>query len=180
MNKQKLIVTSLLILGALLVITNSVVFASDLYKGMMQSDPENSENDEETPFWGQMHGQGRRWAFGKEFQPMKSELVEAVADVTGLTVDEIESRLNNGERLLNIAIDAGMAEEEYFDLMLALRQEFIDKALEDGVINEDQYNRMQGRLNAVQDGDGFGACEPRNNRLSPMDGYGRGRGRGRW
>jgi hypothetical protein len=52
---------------------------------------------------------------------MHDAIVQAVAKVTGLSVDDIEDRISQGERLFEIAMDAGLDQGAFFDLMQETR-----------------------------------------------------------
>lgn len=64
----------------------------------------------------------RSWDDG--FHPMMSQLIEALANVSNLTIDEIESRLTEGERLFEIALEAGLSQESFFELHQQIREQF--------------------------------------------------------
>lgn len=173
-QRQNNIGLALLIALALLVVATGAVFAA----GMAQSEPPDAaEKEENWPFWGPMHGRRAGWSDDAPFMSMHDAMIEAVADATGLSVEAIAARLADGERLISIALDAGLSEEDYFNLKDAVRARFLAEALESGWITEAQYQRMLERGQGKFGGRGFGGCHrfDEDNTSS----WGRGSGRGR-
>jgi hypothetical protein len=112
---------------------------------------------------------------------MHDAMVQAVADVTGFSVDEIEDRISKGERLFEIALDAGLDQATFFDLMQDTRASVLAEALESGLITEEQYQRMQDRTREDRYGRGFGGCYQLDGEGYPQDGRTPRRGSGmRW
>jgi hypothetical protein len=110
---------------------------------------------------------------------MHDAMVQAVADVTGISVDEIEDRISEGERLFEIALDAGLDQVAFFDLMQETRESVLAEALESGLITEEQYQRMQNRTREDRYGRGFGGCHQLDGEGYPQDGRTPRRGFGR-
>ena len=180
MKKQRSIWIAFLTAAALLLVTTSVVFANSL---MHDTPPFNPDSDEgEFTHWGPMHGRGfRRGLFGMGDPAMMDQMIDVVSQQTGLTLEEIESRLSEGERLFDMAIDAGMDEDVFFDLMAEVRKDYFADAVEDGWMSEERYQWMIERLEGAAFGnpDGF-PCHQGQGNLSPMiNGTQRGSGR-RW
>lgn len=176
MNKQKLLGVVVIVMLALLVLSAGVVSAVEL----AQDGPpwlDGSENNGE--YWGPMHGRRGRWSSEESFQPMHDFMVAAVAEATGLMLDEIEARLAAGERMISIALDEGLTEPEYFDLMAETRAAFLAEAVEAGWITQDQYQRMLERKQGASFGRGFGGCHWYDSDGEPSGGRGPGRGHGR-
>lgn len=182
MKKQKTIGIALLVTAALLVIATGVVFASGLHQEMPPFYPENKENVGEDAYWGpmSMHGYGRHAEATGEFPPMRSAMVEAVAEATDLAVEEIETRIGDGEHLYTIALDAGMSEEAFIDLMTDVREGYFADAVDEGWMTEEQFNWMNDHMGGNWEDEDFGGCHRQNGESFPM--YNepqRGRG-GRW
>lgn len=180
MNKQNIIGLAVFVTISLLVITTGVVFAA----GLNQSGPPWFAGDEDYDYgehWGPMHGRRGNWHVDAAFPPMHAVMVEAVANATGMSVDAIEARLADGQRLFAIALDAGMDEDDYFDLMAETREAFFAEALEKGWITEERYQWMLERIEGDDFGPGYGGCHRYEAEgFSPQDrSPGRGR-RGRW
>lgn len=176
MNKQKTIGMAVLVTLALLVVTTGAVFAI----GLTQGGPPWSAADEDVDYdeyWGPMHG--RRGTWSPDEPLMHDAMVQAVADVTGLSVDEIELRVSEGERLYEIALDAGMDQGVFFDLMQETRESVLAEALDAGLITAEQYQRRQDRTQEDRYGRGFGGCYQLNGEGYLQDGRTPRRGFGR-
>ncbi len=76
-------------------------------------------------FWGD-DADGRCPGYGVdgEYGPMHEAMTQALSDATGLTVEEINERLANGEHHFEIALDAGLTEEDLQALMQAVYQSY--------------------------------------------------------
>jgi hypothetical protein len=180
MNKQKKIGIALLFTVGLLVMTTSIVFANSLFQALPGYGTQNFENDQDGAVWGPMHGRGRRWESDREFAPMKTAMVNALAEVTGLTVEDINNRLDEGERLFSIAQDAALSEAEFFELMREVRKDYLATLLEEGWLTEERYQRMLERIDGNWGEEGYGGCHFVDDPFSPrVDGGQRGR-RARW
>jgi hypothetical protein len=177
MNKQKAIGISILVTVALLVITTGVVFAAGFAHGG-QPFNQAERGDDSGQFWGPMHGRG--WS--SEEQPMHEAMVGAVADATGLSVEDIEDRLASGEHLSEVALDAGMDETAFFELMTETREAFLAEAIENGWLSEAHYQWMLEHMDGEAYGPGDGSCHGFDTEEDVFRG-GRGHGmgrRGRW
>ena len=176
MDKQKTIGMAVLVTLALLVVTTGAVFAI----GLTQGGPAWSAEDEDVDYgeyWGPMHGRRGTWSSDEPL--MHDAMVQALADVTGLSVDEIESHISEGQRLYEIALDAGMDQAAFFDLMQETRESVLADAFDAGLITEEQYQRMQDRTQDDRYGRGFGGCYQFNEEGYPQDGRTPRRGFGR-
>jgi hypothetical protein len=172
MKKFKNFTLALAITLVLLAATTSGVFASSLNQG---GQPFNTENEaaNQGQYLGQMYGRGGRWSSGSAPQSLRSDMIEAVSGVTGLSVEEIEASIANGERLFAIALDAGMTEVEYFDLMKATRDAFWAERVEAGEMSEAQYQWMLQHQQGDPDSPGLAECF-RYDGAGTGDGYGMG------
>lgn len=175
MNKYKLFAIVLAAV-ALLVISTGLVFAVGLIQGGSPYWAEEKDN-ESGSYWIPMHGRRGGWSSEAPFPPMHEAMISAVAEATGLTVDEIEARLTDGERLISVALDAGMTEADFFELMTETRTAFLDEALEAGWITEAQYQWMLERNEGAPYGRGYEGCHGFD--FTGGRSYGRGR-KGRW
>lgn len=183
--KKNTLWIAIFLAAALLVVSTGVVFAGSLLHGRSPFYPETEgfqepvDNDDH---WGPMHGRGsRRGQFGMGDSTMMDEMIDAVSEQTSLTFEEIEERLAEGERLFNIALDAGVEEEAFFDLMSEVRKGFFEEAVENGWMTEEHYQWMIERLEGASFGNPDGSpCHQGKGNLSPMfNGTQRGPGR-RW
>ena len=176
MDKQKTIGMALLVTLALLVMTTGAVFALGLTQGGPSWSAEDNF-DGNNEYWGPMHGRRGTRAFDEPL--MHDTMVQALADVSGLSVDEIEDRISEGERLFEIAMDAGLDQAAFFDLMQETRESVLAEALESGLITEEQYQQMQNRTREDRYGRGFGGCHQFEGEGYPQDGRSPRRGSGR-
>jgi hypothetical protein len=104
---------------------------------------------------GMMGRLGRDIARGKGI--MHDYMISAFADAVGLTIEQVDTRLANGESLKDIAIAQGTTTDTLPELAAQVRQAALDKAVADGVITQAQADRMLERMNKSP-GLGFGDC----------------------
>lgn len=186
MKKQNSIWIAFLAVAALLMVTTGVVFASSLLHDTPPVNPDGEGSpgtyEDEYEHWGPMHSRG----FGRRqtetgYSSMMSEVIDAVSAQTDLTVEQIEGRLAEDEHLYDIALDAGLDETAFFDLMSEVRKDYLEEAVEDGWMTEEQYQWMIDRMGSPSVGNGGEfPCHPQTGDYSPMfNGSQRGFGR-RW
>jgi hypothetical protein len=89
------------------------------------------------------------------FGPMHEYMVEAYAEVFGITVDELEERLAGGENMWQVASSLGFSEEEIPGLMITAHTQALNEAVEAGVLTREQADWMIGRM-AQRQAQGFG------------------------
>jgi hypothetical protein len=82
-------------------------------------------------------------------------LVSAFAKAVGLTVEEVDTQLANGETPKEIAIAQGTAEADLPALWSQVHQAALDQAVADGAITQAQADRMLQQINEYS-GPGFG------------------------
>jgi hypothetical protein len=131
---KKIIVTSLLVMVALVVLSTGVVFAQ--------------ENQPPTQPRGQMQG-------GVE-GPLHEYMVKALAEMLGLSTDQLEARLDGGETAYQIALAQGIAAEEIPALLSAARAKALDSAVAAGAITQEQADWMKSRGSGQGRGSGMG------------------------
>ena len=88
-------------------------------------------------------------------------MISAFASAVGLTVDEVNTRLTNGETLDQIAIAQGKTQADLPALVTQVRQDALNAAVAAGVITQAQADVMLQRMNTYTGqgfGPGFGAC----------------------
>lgn len=78
--------------------------------------------------------------------------LEAVSEMTGLSIDKIREQRQEGKSLQSIAESKGVSEEALTDKILAERKSVIDQLKADGKITDEQYqnciNNMESRIKA--------------------------------
>ena len=176
MNKEKRLGVVVIVVLALLVLSAGVVSAVGL---VQVGPPWLAESDDNGEYWGPMHGRRGCWSSEESFPPMHDFMVAAVAEATGLTLDEVEARLAAGERMISIALDEGLTEAIYFNLMAETRAAFLAEAVEAGWITQEQYQRMLERKQGASIERGFGGCHRYDSDGESTGGRGPGRGHGR-
>ncbi|MCL4560800.1 MAG: hypothetical protein M1281_09325 [Chloroflexi bacterium] len=93
------------------------------------------------------------------YGPMHDPLISAFATSLGLTVDEVNTRLANGETLVQIAVAEGKTTAEAQTLVLDARNSALDQLVADGVLTSQQADWMkQHSAYMAQNGFGAGAC----------------------
>ena len=99
---------------------------------------------------------GRRGAgFARGEGIMHDAMISAFADAVDLTVEDVNTRLADGETLREIAIAQGFTEEQLPDLITQVRQAALDQAVADGLITQAQADLMLEHMNEYM-GQGFG------------------------
>ncbi len=84
--------------------------------------------------------------------------MEIFAEALGLTVSELEARLESGETMWQIAEAEGVTWEEFSGIMVEARAAMLDQALEDGTITQEQADFMNSRGQMRGPGRGYGSC----------------------
>ena len=87
---------------------------------------------------GSGHQMGGRWGWGMR----GSSLVDATAEVTGLTVEDVIAALQEGQTFAQIAEEAGMAPQAIVDAFLTDREAALDDAVADGRLTQEQADQM--------------------------------------
>ena len=112
---------------------------------------------------------------GDGYGPMHDYMLQGFAEAFGLTVEELQAKLDAGETIYSIAEAQGMTLAQFREMMTQVRTDAINQAVADGLITQAQADWMLERMAQGGFGRGFGAgaggC--------PMGGGAFGRG-GRW
>ena len=104
---------------------------------------------------GMMGGLGIRRGAGI----MHDYMISAFAKAVGLTVEQVDTRLANGETFKDIIIAQGKAQADLPTLASQVRKAAMDQAVADGVITQAQADKMLERMNNLSGSDfGFGDC----------------------
>jgi uncharacterized protein YidB (DUF937 family) len=86
------------------------------------------------------------------------EMEQAVADALNITIEDLETARAEGQRLFEIAEEQGLDPEQVQEALETAREEIVDQAVADGVLTEEQAERMSGF------GPGFGGPGGRGGR----------------
>lgn len=90
--------------------------------------------------WGMQHGEG----FMDEY------MVEAWAQVLGLSVEEIQEKLDQGLTHYDIALELGRSQEDFGDLMQTAMTIAVASAVEDGALTGEQAQFMVQRMGRMR------------------------------
>ena len=108
---------------------------------------------------GMMGGRGRNgsgMAYG-EFGPYHEVMVGSFAEALGISVEDLESRLESGETMWQIFEAEGATRDEFFAIMKDARTAMLEQALEDGTISQEQAEFKNSRGGFGQ-GQSYGGC----------------------
>lgn len=106
--------------------------------------------------YGMMGGRGRMAATDRGLYQdiLHDYMVTAWAEQLGLSVEDVQSRLDQGETMSQIALAQGKTFEEFRTLMVTVRSQAIEQALADGKITQEQADWMKQRGAGMMGGQG--------------------------
>jgi hypothetical protein len=106
------------------------------------------------------------------YGPMHTYVVEAFAAELDLSVEEVNTRLLNGETMYQIALAEGIAEDQVAALLTKVHTAAFDEAVAAGALTQEQADWMLERMQYMfQNGYGAGNC-PMHGGARPQDGTG--------
>ncbi|MHC1740583.1 MAG: hypothetical protein AB9897_05675 [Anaerolineaceae bacterium] len=85
---------------------------------------------------------------------LHDNLVAFYAAKLGISVEDLNSRLANGETLSSIALSTGMTIEQFTSLRVDARNQAIDQAVKDGTLTQTQADWMKTRGFGTANGTG--------------------------
>ena len=99
--------------------------------------------------------------------------LEAVADVLGMSADDLSAALDGGQKLTDLAEASGVEMQEIFDALKDVREEamreHIAQAVEDGSMTQEKADwLLEGLDKGFLDGPGFGRGKFRNPEKAPV------------
>lgn len=119
---------------------------------------------------------------GTTFGYLHEEMVAIYAEALGLSVDDLNARLESGETLGQIAYSTGMTVTEFRDLAGTLREDVLNLAVQNGTITQEQADWMlqngNGQNAGAGNGNGYGAGAGTGTGAGVGMGGGRGAGAG--
>jgi hypothetical protein len=117
-------------------------------------------------------GGGMMWSGG--YGPIHTYVVEAFAAEFDLSVEEVKTRLLNGETMYEIALAEGTAEADVAALLTKVHTAAFDKAVAAGALTQEQADWMLERMQVMaQNGYGYGIGNcPMHGGARPQDGTG--------
>ena len=98
---------------------------------------------------------GRGNGMGTQDGLLHDDMIAAYASKLGITVDELNTRLANGETMAEIAYSKGLTFEQFTALRLEVRSLALDQAVKDGTITQEQADWMKTRSAGMGNGMGF-------------------------
>lgn len=78
----------------------------------------------------------------------------AYADALGISVEELEMQLSEGNSLADIALENNYTLEEFWTLKQEIRASVIEQAVSDGILTEEQADWMETRGAGMRNGMG--------------------------
>lgn len=108
--------------------------------------------------YGMMGGYGYGMMGGSSYGPMHGEMLAAFAAELGLSEEQVQARLYEGETMWEIALAEGLTEEQVIDLMENAHDAALQAAVEAGVLTEEQAEWMDGHMEQVTSGGFAGSC----------------------
>jgi hypothetical protein len=100
---------------------------------------------------------------GRGYGLMHDYVEKALATKLGLTEKQVEDELAAGKPMFQIALDNGIKQEGLANFMSEVHQDAFAKAVEDGVMTQEQADWMLQRMqNMHQNGFGPGNCPMHN------------------
>jgi len=170
------------IVGVLLIGLGTAGLAYAQIQNTPQPQPQGV--DGVSPNFGGMMGRGGQGRMGgmyaqgqAGFGPMHEYMIAALSEKLGLSVDELNTRITNGERPYDIAAAQGMTSEQIQVHLVEAHDEAMKAAVADGVITQEQADWMKQRMEQRwQNGVDGGTWTPGGcGRMGNMQGA-----RGRW
>lgn len=100
-------------------------------------------------------------------------MTAAYAEELNISVADLEARLDSGETMSQIALSEGLTLEQFRTLMVEVRTQAIDQALNDGVLTQAQADWMKlrgtGQMAGGQMGNGLGMRGSRQGQFTNPD-----------
>jgi hypothetical protein len=109
---------------------------------------------------GHYGGFGMMGGYSGGYGPMHDEMVAALAEGLGLSTEDLEARLEAGETPWEIAASQGLQDEEIANLMSEAHDKALEKAVDAGLLTQEQADWMDEHMDQMWslDGSGFGGC----------------------
>ena len=88
---------------------------------------------------------GQNAAAGTQEGLLHDEMIAVFAEKLGISVDDLNSRLANGETMAQIASSKGLTVDQFRSLMTDARSQAIDQAVKSGTLTQAQADWMKQR-----------------------------------
>jgi hypothetical protein len=96
-------------------------------------------------YGGMMNGYGGMMN-GDGAGPMHEAMFNALAEGLGLSREELDERVANGETPYQIALSLGFTQTEFYTLMTDARNSALDDAVTNGALTQEQTDGMRNRM----------------------------------
>lgn len=106
---------------------------------------------------GMMNGGGMMGAYGS-YGPVHTYMLDALAERLGLTSEQIQTRIENGETMWDIAREQGLSDDEVASLMQDAHNQAIEAAVAAGAITSEQAEWMNSHMQQMHGAGGAGGC----------------------
>lgn len=158
MNNRKILGITIILTAVLVLTVTSVVAANGLQHHRGPINFQTEDDFEDNYPWGPMHDSG--WYSDRErgFRSLHSIMVEAIAAISDLSIEEIEERINDGEHLFIIAVGAGVSQEDYFQMMLDARESYFGSTTNEDRFREGNFYWMFEHMDEFQEAPFYDAC----------------------
>jgi predicted DNA-binding protein YlxM (UPF0122 family) len=124
------------LVAGMAILAAAVIFAGGIVGGIVTGAiPVQAEDDDPGPWPG--HGRGLGGA---------QEILETIAEVLGLTPEDLTSELESGKTLGEVAEAQGIDTQAIVDAVYAQVAETLEQAVEDGRLTQEQVDGMLERL----------------------------------
>ena len=109
---------------------------------------------------------------------LQDEMLEALAAKLGMTVTDLQARLDKGETLVQVAVSKGYTVEQYYTMWSEVRSQVVQQAVTDGTLPRSQTDWQGMGGNGIGAGAGVGAGAGTGTGVGTGVGAGAGAGRG--
>ncbi|OGN75719.1 MAG: hypothetical protein A2X25_02840 [Chloroflexi bacterium GWB2_49_20] len=99
---------------------------------------------------------GQNVVSGTQDGVLHDVMIAAFAEQLGISVEDLNARLDAGETVADVAFSKGLTVDEFRTLMTDARSQAIDQALLDGTLTQEQADRMNQRGGGQMMGAGAG------------------------
>lgn len=76
---------------------------------------------------------------------LHDEMIAAFAEKLGISVDDLDARLADGETVAEIAFAEGLTIEQFSAIRVEVRTQVLDQAVKDGLLTQEQADWMKTR-----------------------------------
>lgn len=107
---------------------------------------------------GMMGGNGGMMAGYGSHGPMHEYMVQALAEKLGLSVEDLQARIDAGETMWGIAQAGGLSDAEIAILMQQAHDQALEAAVAAGAITQQQADWMDSHMDQMFSNGGTGGC----------------------